>query len=385
MNSLAVADAPLLTDDGALMRRLLAWMAQASSFERADAINALARAYLYSELSPEARASAEIAMTRALDDPELRVRRALAEALAGARDAPRALVLSLARDASAVARVVLTHSPLLRDADLVDCVGYGDAAAQANRRDRGSDRRPFGMSRDAADDAHEELEQYLKGLISYAEMFGQRACFKFVRGGLRASFLRRILGGRHIYINRPPAEIVASHCSFGPANYFTRTLVEILATNAGVPFCAGAIEGLRTHGPLDAASMKQIAGGDSGMAETVAMGLNVRQRHLLTIAFWLAYLLEGLAACDLVIDTERLSESEDYRCEMTATTQSLFDASGFRDFRPTNRKCELDAPLATIAEIVGASERLQGLARSLGGEAIASLGEGSRRILESVL
>jgi len=35
----------------------------------------------------------------------------------------------------------------------------GDAAAQADRRDRRSDRRPFGMRRDASDDAHHALAQ----------------------------------------------------------------------------------------------------------------------------------------------------------------------------------------------------------------------------------
>ena len=34
-----------------------------------------------------------------------------------------------------------------------------DAAAQANRRDRSSDRRPFGVRRDASDDAHRALAQ----------------------------------------------------------------------------------------------------------------------------------------------------------------------------------------------------------------------------------
>ncbi len=112
------------------MRRFLAWAARAYPHERADAVNALARAYLHSPLPPEARADAEIALTRMLDDPEPLVRRALAEAFAGAHEAPRHIVLALAADVSEVARVVLAQSPLLGDADLVDCAGYGDAVAQ---------------------------------------------------------------------------------------------------------------------------------------------------------------------------------------------------------------------------------------------------------------
>jgi len=130
VNALAVIDSPVASDEAGLAPRFLSFMAQASSFERADAVNALARAYLHCDLKPETRAQAEMALTLALDDPEPRVRRALAEAIAGARDAPRALVLALAGDVSCVARPVLAQSPLLRDAELVDCAAVGDARAQ---------------------------------------------------------------------------------------------------------------------------------------------------------------------------------------------------------------------------------------------------------------
>jgi uncharacterized protein (DUF2336 family) len=122
---------PVLYDESSLARRLLVWMAEASAFDRADAINALARAYLHCDLAPETRLDAELAMTRALDDESPRVRRSLAEALAAAREAPRALILALAADVSAVSLPVLAQSPLLTDLDLVDCAAIGDARAQA--------------------------------------------------------------------------------------------------------------------------------------------------------------------------------------------------------------------------------------------------------------
>jgi uncharacterized protein (DUF2336 family) len=131
VNALAVADSPARSDETGLAPRLRAFMAQASSFERADAVNALARSYLHCDLKAQTRAEAELALTCALDDPDPRVRRALAEALADAREAPRALVLALANDVSCVARPVLAQSPLLRDAELVDCAAIGDAAAQS--------------------------------------------------------------------------------------------------------------------------------------------------------------------------------------------------------------------------------------------------------------
>jgi uncharacterized protein (DUF2336 family) len=131
LNALAVADSlTLAVDDAGLMRRFLHWTTRAFPHERAAAVNALARAYLHSALPQSARADAEVALAHMLDDPEPMVRRALAEAFAGARDAPRHIVLALAADVSEVARAVLVQSPLLGDVDLVDCAGYGDALAQ---------------------------------------------------------------------------------------------------------------------------------------------------------------------------------------------------------------------------------------------------------------
>jgi len=121
---------PCLTDAIVPIRRALAAAPEAHTNERAAAVNALARAYLQSGLDAEARAEAEIALTRALDDPEPRVRRALAQALAGARAAPRHIVVALAGDAPAVARIVLAASPLLSDEDLVESTATGDAAMQ---------------------------------------------------------------------------------------------------------------------------------------------------------------------------------------------------------------------------------------------------------------
>ena len=69
-------------------------------------------------------------MTALLDDPSVLVRRALAEALCSASEAPRALILALAADEPEAAAAVLQRSPVLTDADLVDCVASGDVVAQ---------------------------------------------------------------------------------------------------------------------------------------------------------------------------------------------------------------------------------------------------------------
>jgi uncharacterized protein (DUF2336 family) len=133
LNANGPAVAPLQAPSFArpdIVRRFLAWAQRAEDEERAQAASALARAYLLSDLTPRMRAEAELAMTTLLDDPSALVRRALAEALGSASQAPRHLVLALAGDQSDVAAAVLQRSPVLTDADLVDCAATGDVVVQ---------------------------------------------------------------------------------------------------------------------------------------------------------------------------------------------------------------------------------------------------------------
>ncbi|MCC6776635.1 MAG: DUF2336 domain-containing protein [Hyphomicrobiales bacterium] len=121
-----------------IVRQFLQWVRTAPAAERAEATGALARAYLYSSLSPDDRAAAEGALIMLLDDPSPVVRAELARALAFSGDAPPAVILGLAADQPEVACWVLEHSPLLVDADLVDAVATGCAQTQsaiANRAD----------------------------------------------------------------------------------------------------------------------------------------------------------------------------------------------------------------------------------------------------------
>ena len=112
-----------------IVRRFLAWAQSADADARAAGARVLARAYLYSELTTSLRAEAALAMTALTDDPSVLVRRALAEALCRAHDAPRTVILALAADEPEAAAAVLQHSPVLTDADLVECVRNGDLSA----------------------------------------------------------------------------------------------------------------------------------------------------------------------------------------------------------------------------------------------------------------
>jgi uncharacterized protein (DUF2336 family) len=114
-----------------IVRQFLHWVRTAPAGLRAEATAALARAYLYSDLSTDDRAAAEGAMIMLLDDPSPLVRQALAETLASNDLAPPAVIHALANDQPQIAVVVVEHSVLLIDADLVEIVATGDAEVQA--------------------------------------------------------------------------------------------------------------------------------------------------------------------------------------------------------------------------------------------------------------
>lgn len=113
-----------------IVRRFLLWARTATPGQRADAVSALARGYLYSDLSEQDRWEAETALTAMLDDPSPLVRHAIAEAMANAPEAPRHIIVALANDQTDIAAIVLSRSPLLSDSDLVDCAALGDEYSQ---------------------------------------------------------------------------------------------------------------------------------------------------------------------------------------------------------------------------------------------------------------
>jgi uncharacterized protein (DUF2336 family) len=113
-----------------IVRRFLLWARTAPAEARAQGAAALAGAYLRSAMSPEDRREAETALIALVDDPSPLVRRALAEELAAAPQAPRNLVLGLIAEQSDIAALLLAQSPVLTEADLVDAAAIGDDLAQ---------------------------------------------------------------------------------------------------------------------------------------------------------------------------------------------------------------------------------------------------------------
>src|ERR1051325_10753977 len=93
-----------------IVRQFLHWLRTAPSGTRAEATSALARAYLYSDLSDSDRIAAEGALTMLLDDPSRLVRRDLAVHFASSAPAPPNVVHALACDQADIAAPILQRS-----------------------------------------------------------------------------------------------------------------------------------------------------------------------------------------------------------------------------------------------------------------------------------
>jgi uncharacterized protein (DUF2336 family) len=162
-----------------IVRQFLRWVQTAAPGERAEATSALARAYLYSELSSEDRLAAEAAMIVLLDDPSPIVRRALADALANSDKAPHGVILALAQDQPEIAEKVAARSPMLADADLVDLVGTGEESVQCAIASR------------------EPLSRAVAGAI--AEVAGAAACLVLIENLMAETSVKSLarIAGRH--------------------------------------------------------------------------------------------------------------------------------------------------------------------------------------------
>jgi hypothetical protein len=236
-----------------------------------------------------------------------------------------------------------------------------------------------------AEDEDQDLEAYLRWLIDYAALFGQRSFFKITRGGLRAGFIRRVLGGAHIYVNRPPSELHASYRSFGSSSYFTATLTYLLIRYADRPLCGATIECMRAFGAFDDAGLRDRFSGGLTIAYPISNALTDSQSAILTASFWLAYLLEGLAVADVTIDTERLGADEKYRSAIGAVLVPSLGRDAFADYRATPCRDDFTAYAQPLRRILAADKRLGSLAAEAPARALDSLGDASRRLLDAVL
>ena len=172
-----------------IVRQFLQWVRTAEAAERAEATSALARAYLYSDLTPDDRAAAEGAMILLLDDPSPLVRFALADALGASADAPAAVVHALVNDQPDIAVVragALAAAARLRSGRF----RRGRRRAHAERDRAARDAAARGLGRDrrsrlggSVPDADRERQRRHRGILALAH----RAALRPSRGDPRGA------------------------------------------------------------------------------------------------------------------------------------------------------------------------------------------------------
>jgi uncharacterized protein (DUF2336 family) len=97
---------------------------------RCRATAALVRSYLNGHADPHEREEMEAVMTLLLDDPAPEIQIELARALAPEKGAPRHVILALVDASDAVSSLILQHSPVLIEAELVEFIAEGTVSAQ---------------------------------------------------------------------------------------------------------------------------------------------------------------------------------------------------------------------------------------------------------------
>lgn len=110
-----------------IVKSFLDWYGTAPLNERIEAVRMMSQVYLSGDLGSDTPREAEAALTLVLDDHSISVRAALAWEMASSAKAPRTLVVGLAHDEAEVAAIVLARSPLMTEADLIDCAKHGEA------------------------------------------------------------------------------------------------------------------------------------------------------------------------------------------------------------------------------------------------------------------
>ncbi len=110
-----------------MVANFLQWAEDAPTDKRIEAADALARAYLQSDLSTTGRQQVMTGLFGLVDDPSLEVRLRLADVFADDDDAPRAIIYRLLDDDPRVAACLYARSPLVGDPALKDGLARGDS------------------------------------------------------------------------------------------------------------------------------------------------------------------------------------------------------------------------------------------------------------------
>jgi hypothetical protein len=169
------------------------------------------------------------------------------------------------------------------------------------------------------DEADEQLQKYLNGLIFSASAVKRRAVLCFCRSQMRSAWMKQIFGGFHVAQIRNPLDQWAS---FKVDSYFVSNLIVIalklrnLHPQAFVHI--GPFEGF-------ARQLSRRSLPTSVLAEYFIPQF-ASQRDCLDVflVIWIASALQAIASCDFLLDIDLLSTDVEYR----STASRWFDSIG---------------------------------------------------------
>jgi hypothetical protein len=145
------------------------------------------------------------------------------------------------------------------------------------------------------DDSAPELQSYLDGLIGHARLAGKRPALCFCRSAMRARWMKQRFGGVHIAQIRNPFD---QWRSFRKNSYFVNRMV---------------MTGLFVEKNQNGAFRSIPGFRDLFEAWLAGKGVSVNddQCTLIFIHMWLYSAIQSIAASEIVVDIDRLSDSAD--------------------------------------------------------------------------
>ena len=267
-----------------LVQRFVEWSRTAPVEDRARAVARVCEAYRFATVPEGERRTGVAVMTVALDDPSPRVRLALSSAIAPCKDAPRHVVLALARDVPTVAAPVLNASPLLSDAELVPLLAAGDetcALAVASRA-------TISPALARAVIEHGGADAVMRLLDHPAVTLGPEALERIARRfGERAGIRARLMACKHLP-GRTARHLAALHADSlyafaADRNWLSRDRAQGLATQAaerrlidaagGADMAALVADAIAAGRVTSALLVRAAVEGQLGLVETIVAQL----------------------------------------------------------------------------------------------------------------
>lgn len=176
--------------------------------------------------------------------------------------------------------------------------------------------------RDFFDTPDAALERYLAMLAEHAEREGRRAMCKFCRSYGRLEALRRLLPGRHVYLQRSPRDQWQSYIE--KHSYFMAMTCVIAALRPAAK-AAGNQASSRLSRPLP--SVEEFSGwfGPSplwrmfGVGSRYLKSLSHADQYRVFYGEWRAARASGMEHCHEVLDVDRMSVDDAYRQQIEST------------------------------------------------------------------